>query len=282
MAHAMLLAITMALLSWCPALAQWDPVCAGATTGTGNMVVDGQSYNLTNVTTGNCAAYEYTVVAGGTTNSVIGFASAIVGGFHNNINNPYAFIGGGSQNTASGDYVAVPGGSWNSAGGFYAVIGGGQSNTASTLATHATIAGGYAIAVTSRFYCFDDPHLEPILRACYVKGLKTRYSGSSRLLVEAREIWPKATPQQFPEGGSAVHSVSHTAAVCVCGMLRMGTPVSACCFCVVSDSSSSSFCHALCNRSSNMATAQQSFVGGGTANAASAFASTACGGWVDR
>ena len=137
MAHDMLLAITMVLLSWCPALAQWDPVCAGATTGTGNMVVDGESYNDTN--TGNCAAYGYTVVAGGTTNSVIGFASAIVGGFHNNINDAYAFIGGGSQNTASGDY---------------AVIGGGQSNVASAWAMHATIAGGYAIAVIFTFLLF--------------------------------------------------------------------------------------------------------------------------------
>jgi hypothetical protein len=58
------------------------------------------------------------------------FASAIVGGDANKINNAYGFIGGGSGNTVSANNSVILGGSSSIASGSNSAVVGGSSNTA--------------------------------------------------------------------------------------------------------------------------------------------------------
>ncbi len=108
----------------------------GNTRGLYAIDLQGERSDLAQVASGN-----YSVIAGGASNTASGYAATVAGGASNTASDTAATVGGGADNTASGDYATVGGGGGNTASGYGATVGGGERDTAS--GNHATVGGGY-------------------------------------------------------------------------------------------------------------------------------------------
>jgi hypothetical protein len=83
---------------------------------------------------------EFSVIAGGSSNSALATHTTVSGGQYNTAAVAYATVGGGRENSASFLYTTIAGGYGNLATGRESSIGGGSRNT--TAGDHAAIAGG--------------------------------------------------------------------------------------------------------------------------------------------
>ena len=106
--------------------------------GVGNAISGGYDNNMV----AGSLVENYSVIAGGTRNSLNGFTSTISGGSDNTVSSYGATIAGGSYNTASGNYAVVAGGSNNTSSGVYSSVSGGSFNKAS--GDYTIVAGGRA------------------------------------------------------------------------------------------------------------------------------------------
>ena len=101
--------------------------------------------------TTNNATGVYSVVAGGTSNTVLGEGGAILGGEQNRADDTadHSVIGGGWYNTAWGSYSTVVGGMANKATANYAAVLGGYSNKAN--GRFSTVVGGAQNTIQGRY-----------------------------------------------------------------------------------------------------------------------------------
>jgi hypothetical protein len=83
---------------------------------------------------------EFSVIAGGSSNSALATHTTVSGGQYNTAAVAYATVGGGRENSASYLYTTIAGGYGNLATGRESSIGGGSRNA--TTGDHAVIAGG--------------------------------------------------------------------------------------------------------------------------------------------
>jgi hypothetical protein len=86
------------------------------------------------------ASGNYSVIAGGQSNTASGFGSVVGGGSLNTASGVVSVVGGGGGNTASGYLSVVGGGQLNTASEESSVVGGGRENTAS--GTLSVVGGG--------------------------------------------------------------------------------------------------------------------------------------------
>ena len=107
----------------------------GNTRGLYAIDLQGERSDPAQVASGN-----YSVIAGGASNTASGNYAVLSGGFQNSASGDVSTIGGGAQNSAGGIYATVAGGELNQAGGAHASVGGGYSNQAQ--GTGSVIGGG--------------------------------------------------------------------------------------------------------------------------------------------
>lgn len=107
-----------------------------------NCTIGGGSANLAGEESGDCAT-----VAGGSSNSAIGFGASVGGGHGNDATDGYSVVAGGLNNAATGSRAAIGGGTLNVASGIYATVPGGRVCTAD---------GDYSLAAGHRANALHD------------------------------------------------------------------------------------------------------------------------------
>lgn len=96
--------------------------------GTSNTI--SANYGVLGGGASNTVSATYATVAGGQSNGAFNTHSAVAGGFQNSASGNYASITGGNSNTSSGTSSSVIGGESNTADGVYSSVLGGSQGTA--------------------------------------------------------------------------------------------------------------------------------------------------------